>query len=68
MMKTKQGTPGTDSNYLLDARALATFIQYRFSYNNLSITPGLRYENIHYSKTDYGKNDPGREEIEVKFS
>lgn len=68
MMKTKQGTPGTDSNYLLDARALATYVQYKFSYHNLSITPGLRYENIHYSKTDYGKNDPDRDEIEVKLS
>lgn len=60
MLLTKPGIPGTDSNYILDAKALATFIQYKFQYGRLGITPGLRYEDIQYQKTDYGKEDPGR--------
>jgi len=60
MMLTGAGIPGTESNYLLDARALASFIQYKFEYQNLTVVPGLRYENILYDKKDYGKEDPDR--------
>jgi Fe(3+) dicitrate transport protein len=60
MMLTEAGIPGTESNYVLDASAIASFIQYKFEYLNLTVIPGLRYENIFYEKRDYGKEDPGR--------
>jgi Fe(3+) dicitrate transport protein len=60
MMLSNPGIPGTESNYILTARAIASFVQYRFEYNGLTITPGLRYENIEYEKSNYGKGDPER--------
>ena len=68
MMMTDAGTPGTDSNYILDARAIASFVQYRFEYQRLTIVPGLRYENIRYEKEDFGKTDPDRIGSDVSLS
>lgn len=68
MMQTLAGTPGTESNYVLDARAIASFIQYRLEYGKLALTPGLRYEHIHYEKRDYGKGDPDRTGADLKSS
>jgi len=55
-----KGTPGTESNRIETANALASFIQYKLSYKKLTISPGLRYENIQMYRQDYGKNDPER--------
>jgi len=68
MMLTSAGIPGTESNYILDAKAIASFIQYRFEYRRLIITPGLRYENIQYDKINYGKEDPGRSGDDISTS
>jgi len=54
------GEPGTESNRLEDARAIAGFLNYELNWNRLTITPGLRYEHIILSRNDYGKNDPQR--------
>jgi Fe(3+) dicitrate transport protein len=60
MSLTNAGTPGTESNRLEDARALAAFAQYRLTAGRLALTPGLRFEHIVLSQKDYGKTDPGR--------
>ncbi|MBS0000093.1 MAG: TonB-dependent receptor [Cyclobacteriaceae bacterium] len=60
MQMTEKGVPGTDSNKLLDADALSTFIQYELNFNKFLITAGLRYENISFIDKNYGKNDPER--------
>ncbi len=60
MQMTTKGMPGTDSNYLIKADALSSFSTYRLRINRFSLSTGLRYENINYEKTDYGKNDPAR--------
>jgi Fe(3+) dicitrate transport protein len=60
MKLTKAGIHGTESNYILDAKAVASFIQYRLEYQKLTITPGIRFEHVKYIKTDYGKEDPDR--------
>lgn len=65
MELTESGTPGTDSNRLENAKAFAAYLNYALKFNKLTITPGLRYENITISRTDYGKNDPGRTGIEL---
>ena len=60
MELTKAGTPGTESNRIEIANAIAGYIQYKLKYKNLTVTPGLRYENISLTRKDYGKNDPDR--------
>ncbi len=57
---TAPGTPGTDANRISEARAIAAHILHTLSYNNLTLTPGLRYENIQLTRDDYGSADPGR--------
>ncbi len=57
MNLTKAGTPGTDANRISDAKALATYATYKLKYGNLTLTPGLRYEDITLGRNDYGVND-----------
>jgi len=65
MMLVKQGTKGTESNRVETANAIATFAQYTLKWQKLTITPGLRYENILLSRLDYGKSDPNRTGIDL---
>ncbi|PIB27523.1 TonB-dependent receptor family protein [Maribacter sp. 4G9] len=51
---------GTDANRISDARAFSTYTLYKLKYKNLTLTPGIRYENIQLGRTDYGSNDPER--------
>ncbi len=67
MNRTSEGTPGTDANRISDARAFATFALYKLKYKNLTITPGLRYENIVLSRTDYGSSDTARRGSDLSF-
>ncbi|MGB5368965.1 MAG: TonB-dependent receptor [Flavobacteriaceae bacterium] len=57
MNLTNAGIPGTDANRISDAKALATYAAYKLKYNELTLTPGLRYENILLGRKDYGIND-----------
>ncbi len=54
------GTPGTDANRVSDAKAFASFLLYKIKFNNWTITPGLRYENITLGRKDYGTSDVTR--------
>tara|TARA_R110000868_G_scaffold91812_5_gene254468 strand:+ start:11089 stop:13314 length:2226 start_codon:yes stop_codon:yes gene_type:complete len=65
MTLTNQGTPGTDANRISSANAFSAFVLYKLKYNKLTITPGLRYENISLSRNDYGKNDVNRTGINL---
>ncbi|MBU2525010.1 MAG: TonB-dependent receptor [Bacteroidetes bacterium] len=60
MQLTQAGTPGTDANRVSAATAFSAFIQYKLTYDKLTITPGIRYENISLEREDYGKNDTSR--------
>ena len=60
MQLTKSGVPGTESNRLVSAEAYATYLQYKLRFGQLTITPGIRYENMLLHQEDYGKNDPER--------
>lgn len=55
------GRPGTESNRLEDARALAAFGEYRLQWNKWTLSPGLRYEHIVLERRDYGTIDVERE-------
>ncbi|VAV83567.1 Outer membrane receptor for Fe3+-dicitrate [hydrothermal vent metagenome] len=60
MNLTNPGTQGTDANRISSANAFSAFAMYKLKYNKLTITPGLRYENIDLARKDYGKNDVNR--------
>ncbi len=55
-----QGTPGTDANRISDAKAFASFLLYKIKFNNWTITPGIRYENITLGRKDFGNTDVAR--------
>ncbi|MDA0194725.1 MAG: TonB-dependent receptor [Bacteroidetes bacterium] len=58
---TSSGEPGTESNQVTTANAIAAHIQYKLSIGKLTAVPGLRYENIELTKLNYGKSDPLRQ-------
>lgn len=60
MLLTEPGLPGTESNRVIKARALASHAQYRLSYGSWTATPGIRYEHITLERKDFGKEDPER--------
>jgi len=55
-----EGLPGSDSNRISSATAFSSFVLYKLKFKGLTLTPGLRYENIALERIDYGKNDPNR--------
>lgn len=59
------GIPGTDANRISSAKAFAGYVMYKIKYNNLTVTPGLRYENIALKRLDYGTNDVNRTGIDL---
>ncbi|MEX0730043.1 MAG: TonB-dependent receptor [Aquisalimonadaceae bacterium] len=46
MVLTSRGTPGSQTNRVTDARALAAFAQDTMRFGNWTVVPGLRYEQI----------------------
>ncbi len=60
MVQTSQGEPGTESNRIESANALALYIQDEISFGNWIVTPGLRYEHIEMKRKNFGSNDPDR--------
>jgi Fe(3+) dicitrate transport protein len=54
------GVPGTDSNRIDSAKALALFVHDEITFGNLVINAGLRYEDIVIERNDWGKKDPSR--------
>lgn len=68
MELTKSGTPGTDSNKIEAADALASYLQYKLRIGAFTATPGIRYENITLASRDYGKTNPDRTGTEISKS
>ncbi len=66
MNLTTEGTPGTDANRISDASAFAGFAMYKFKYGDLTLTPGLRYENIRLGREDFGSSDPERTGVNLR--
>jgi len=67
LVLTSQGTPGTESNRIESANALAVFLQNKISFDKWIVTPGIRYEHIELNRMDYGKNDTERSEIDLSI-
>ena len=60
------GQPGTESNRLDYARAVASFVHYSGTFGRFTVTPGMRYENMLLQRTDFGKDDPSRTGADIK--
>jgi Fe(3+) dicitrate transport protein len=65
MIRTTVAIKGSDANRITSAEALAAHVLYKVTFNGLTLTPGVRYENITLKRNDYGKNDPNRSGIEL---
>jgi Fe(3+) dicitrate transport protein len=65
MNRTTAGTPGTDANRISDASALALHTLYTLTYGNLTLRPGVRYENITLSRDNFGSDDINRTGINL---
>lgn len=57
---TSEGPRGAQGNRISSAKAFASYVTYKYKFNNLTLTPGLRYENITLEREDWGKNDESR--------
>ena len=63
---TSSGAPGSQSNRVSDASALALFAQDTIRISRWTLLPGVRYETIELTRTDYATSDPGRREPRVR--
>ncbi len=61
MILTSKGAPGSQSNRVGDAHAWAVFVQDRLEWGRLALIPGLRYEKIELTRTDFSTQDPNRD-------
>lgn len=60
MMLTRAGAPGSQTNQIVSAAALAGFVSDAIGWRNWSFSPGLRYETIDFRRIDYARTDPAR--------
>lgn len=60
MQLTTAASLGSDANRIGYATAFASYAMYKFKYKDLTLTPGLRYENIVLGRDNFGTNDPSR--------
>ena len=67
MNLTSEGTKGAAGNRISSAKATATYLLYKYKWKGLTLTPGLRYENIVLMREDYGKNNPNRATSELQY-
>lgn len=65
MTLVSAGTPGTDSNRLEQADAVASFVQADVKLGRFTLTPGVRYEHIALRREDFGKTDPDRTGVDL---
>ena len=57
---TTAGAPGSDSNRVDSAKAVAFYLQDRIDLDALNIIAGIRYEYVDTNRDDWGKNDQAR--------
>lgn len=60
MNLTSAGTPGSDANRISKANAFAGSILYKLKFNKITLTPGIRYEDIVLERENFGSEDPNR--------
>ena len=60
MTLTTPGEPGSQSNRVSSADAVALFVQDEIEIGRLVVSPGIRFEHIDFTRTDYARDDPTR--------
>jgi len=60
MLLTRAGAPGSQTNQVVGAKALAGFISNTMTSGAWTFTPGVRFEAIDLRRTDYARTDPAR--------
>jgi len=60
MILTRAGAPGSQSNQVVGASAVAGFVSDTITWGKWSAAPGLRYESIDLESTAYARTDPAR--------
>lgn len=60
MLMTDPGAPGTESNRMARADAIAAHVLYNLQFGRFGMEPGMRYEHIAMVDENYGTSDPGR--------
>jgi len=60
MVLTRAGAPGSQTNQVVGASAVALFVSDTISSGRWSFTPGLRYESVDLVRIDYARTDPNR--------
>jgi len=60
MSQTSEGPRGAQGNRISSATAFASYAMYKLKYKNLTLTPGIRYENIILQRDNYSSDDPFR--------
>ena len=67
MTRTSEGPRGGEGNRISSARAFAAYAMYKIKYKKLTVTPGIRYENIVLQRDNFGSNDPDRTGVDLAF-
>jgi len=60
LLLSERGAPGSNANRKGSAEAWAFYVQDEIAWDKLTVTPGLRYETIDFTRRDWGKEDPNR--------
>ena len=60
MILTRAGAPGSQTNQVVGADAVAGFVSDTLGWGGWAFTPGLRYETIDLERIDYARTDPAR--------
>ncbi len=60
MVQTSAGAPGSQSNRVSRADAIAIYLQDEIDLGRLVLVPGLRFESIDMVRTDFAGDDPAR--------
>ena len=67
MTLTSLGERGAQGNRISSATAFAAYAMYKLKYNKLTVTPGLRYENIILERENFGSDNPTRSSNDVSI-
>ncbi len=60
LVRTGVDTPGTESNRIDSAEATAVYVQDTIETGRWIVTPGVRFESIELTRTNWGGGDPDR--------
>ena len=60
MAMTSEGIRGAEGNRISSTNAFAAYTLYKYKMGGLTLTPGIRYENINLQREDWGKSDADR--------